>query len=145
MHNAIHSVICHLATSPPTGFTSSSAPDLLTYTFSWSAPDNLYDSVLLSYTVTCTPTLAPQDLMETKTLDNVTTSATLVLAHGLMYSCCVVATNRVGPSDENCLSDRITTPEAGIAVDSALAPWQSRVSYRIFLVWGGGQFLPPSV
>lgn len=111
-------ILTGTATSPPTHFTWSHGPNPLTYTFSWGVPDNLYNSVLLSYTVTCTPTLAgvsPKD----RTEDNVTTTATLTLANGLMYNCCVVATNIGGPSDENCLRDLIATPEGGIAVDSA--------------------------
>lgn len=99
------------ATSPPTAFTVDMGPNPLTYIFSWSRPVNLYNSIVLSYAVTC---MAGGLEIGNITINNSTTTATLILGHGLTYRCCVLASNDAGPSDDNCLDDGITTPETGI-------------------------------
>ena len=85
----------------------------LSYTFSWppSAPST---RPVVSYTLTCCPSLAEVAKSELTTPNNSTTSASLSFLPGLSYNCCVVATSiGVAPSDKTCLDNLVTTPTAG--------------------------------
>ena len=86
------------------------AGNALTYSFSWGPPANLYNSFVLDYTVTCSPSLDGARNAFNATMNNMTLTATVALDYGLTYNCCVVARNNGGPSDPTCLADTITTP-----------------------------------
>ena len=100
------------ATDPPTDFTVTNEAGSLSYTFSWGPPLELYDTVILSYRVHCTPLLEGVAPVDYKTLDDTIFTATLDLGYGLPYNCCVQASNAGGLSNVTCLiGGPITTPQ----------------------------------
>ena len=108
---------CDPGPNPPTNLgVVQDSPGSLSYTFSWE-PSTVrpFSRAVVSYTLSCEPSLTGVDSSVSHTLNNSTISASLSLAHGLSYTCCVWATSDggVAPSNRTCLASPLATPPAG--------------------------------
>jgi hypothetical protein len=98
--------------NPPTNLAVTPPSGALTYDFTWTASTAAPGAPpIVSYTLTCDPTLDGVDDVKYSTPDHSVTSGSVTLPPGLSYTCCVVATSDgVAPSNRTCLENLLSTP-----------------------------------